>query len=181
MIKLKYNTNRRYSMMTCKKLYESGVFNSDYSKTLLNKVFFEIMLCFCRRGRQNLRQFNKSDFEVHNDATGAKFVSKVGDELTKNHREDDGGEEGGVMYATEGVWCPVASFEKYLQHLNPKKRVLISTTQERGELRCHSLERQHSSWRALVGRHDEANIKGGKPVMYLYKPFHPRYSRRYSR
>ena len=29
-----------------KKLYESGVFNSDHSKTLLNKVFFEIMLCF---------------------------------------------------------------------------------------------------------------------------------------
>ena len=30
-----------------KKLYESGVFNSDHPKTLLNKVFFEIMLCFC--------------------------------------------------------------------------------------------------------------------------------------
>ena len=30
-----------------KNLYESGVFNSDHPKTLLNKVFFEIMLCFC--------------------------------------------------------------------------------------------------------------------------------------
>ena len=65
-----------------KKLYESGVFNSDHSKTLLNKVFFEIMLCFCRRGRQNLRQLKKADFEVHTDATGTKFVSKVRDELT---------------------------------------------------------------------------------------------------
>ena len=37
----------------------------------------------------------------------------------------------------------------------------------------------HGSWRALVGRHDEANIKGGKPVTYLYKPFHPSHSRRY--
>ena len=80
------------------------------------------------------------------------------------------------MYATEGVWCPVASFEKYLQYLNPKKRVLISTTQERGELRSHSLVRQHGSWRALVGRHIEANIKGGKPVTYSYKPLHPSYN-----
>ena len=107
-----------------KKLYESGIFNSDHPKTLLNKVFFEIMLYFCRRGRQNLRQLKKADFEVHTDATGAKFVSNVRDELTKNHREDDKAEEGGVMYATEGVWCPVSSLEKYLQHLNPKKRVV---------------------------------------------------------
>ena len=71
-----------------KKLYESGVFNSDHSKTLLtNKVFFEIMRCFCRRGRQNLRQLKKADFEVHTDATGTKFVSKVRDELTNKKSE----------------------------------------------------------------------------------------------
>ena len=138
------------------------------------------MLCFCRRGRQNLQQLKKADFEVHTDATGAKFVSKVRDELTTNHREDDEAQEGGVMYATGGVWCPVASLRKYLQHLNPK-RVLISTTEEKGELKFRHLARQHGSWRALAGRHDEANIKGGKPVTYLYKPFHPSYSRHYSR
>ena len=64
-----------------------------------------------------------------------------------------------------------ASFEKHLQHLNPKKRVLISTTQERGELRCRSLVRKHGSCRALVGRHDEANIKGDKPVTYIHTLF----------
>ena len=30
-------------------------------------------------------------------------------------------------------------------------------------------------------RHDESNIKGGKPVTYFYKPLHPSYSRHYSR
>ena len=45
--------------------------------------------------------------------------------LIKNLREDDEAEEGGVMYATEGVWCPIASFEKYLQHLNPKNEFLL--------------------------------------------------------
>ena len=101
-----------------KKLYESGVFSTDFPKTLLNKVFFEIMLCFCRRGRQNLRRLRKSDFVVKTDSTGTKFVSKVVDELTKNHREDDEAEEGGIVCAVEGPFCPVASFEKYLHQLN---------------------------------------------------------------
>ena len=29
------------------------------------------------------------------------------------------------MYATEGVWCPVAYFEKCLQHLHPKNEFLF--------------------------------------------------------
>ena len=49
------------------------------------------MLCFCCRGRQNLCQLRKCDFVVKTDSTGVKFVSKVVDELTKNHREDDEG------------------------------------------------------------------------------------------
>jgi hypothetical protein len=30
-----------------------------------------------------------------------------------------------MMYATEGPFCPVASFEKYLQHLNPQNEFLF--------------------------------------------------------
>ena len=108
-----------------KKLYESAVFNTDNPKTLLNKVFFEIMLCFCRRGRQSLRQLKKSHFAVLVDASGKKFVTKVVDELTKNHRENDEAEQGGMMYATKGPFCPVASFEKYLKHLNPQNEFLF--------------------------------------------------------
>ena len=76
------------------------------------------MLCSCCRGRQNLRQLKKSDFRFCKDASGKKYVAKAVDELTKNQRENDK-EEGGMMYETEGPFCPVASFEKYLQHLNP--------------------------------------------------------------
>ena len=71
------------------------------------------MLCFCRCGHQNLCRLRKSDFVVKTDSTRAKFVSKVVDELTKNHREDDKAEEGGIMCAVGGPFCPVASFEKY--------------------------------------------------------------------
>ena len=108
-----------------KKLYESAVFNTNNPKTLLNKVFFEIMLCFCRRGHQNLRQLKKSHFVVLVDASGKKFGTKVVDELTKNHRENDKPEQGGMMYATKGPFCPVASFGKYLKHLNPQNEFLF--------------------------------------------------------
>jgi len=65
-----------------KKVYKSGAFGTEHPKSLLNKVFFEIMLCFCRRGRQNLCQLKWSDFIVKTDSTGAKFVLKVVDEPT---------------------------------------------------------------------------------------------------
>ena len=55
------------------------------------------MLCFCRRGRQNLRQLKKSHFRVFKDASGKKYVAKVVDELTKNHRENDKEEEAGMI------------------------------------------------------------------------------------
>ena len=42
-----------------KRVCESGVFYTNKPATLQNKVFFEIILFFCRRGRQNLRQLKK--------------------------------------------------------------------------------------------------------------------------
>ena len=109
-----------------KKLYESGVFClNDPEIKLQNKVFFEVMLYFCRRGRQNLRQLKKADFSFNTDGTGARYVCKTTDELTKNRREDDEGFDGGVMYEKPGPNCPVASFELYLSHLNPLNEFLF--------------------------------------------------------
>ena len=74
---------------------------------------------------ENVLTLRKSDFVVKTDSTGAKFVSKIVDELTKNHREDDEAEEGGIMCAVGGPFCPVVSFEKYLHHLNPENQFLF--------------------------------------------------------
>ena len=52
-------------------------------------------------------------------------MCKTTDELTKNRREDDEGLEGGTMFEKTGPHCPVASFEKHLQHLNPKNEFLF--------------------------------------------------------
>ena len=66
------------------------------------------MLHFCPRGRQNLRQLKMFDFVVGTDLAGAKFVSKVIDELTKNHRENNEGEDVGTRYASGDPFCPVS-------------------------------------------------------------------------
>ena len=83
------------------------------------------MLYFCRRGRQNLRQLRKTDFSVNIDGSGARYICKITDELTKNRREDDEGFDGGVMYEKPGLHCPVNSFELYLNHLNPLNEFLF--------------------------------------------------------
>ena len=94
-------------------------------RTVQNKVFFEIMLYFCRRGRQNLRELKIKDFSSTKDDKGARYVTKSGDELTKNRREDDEGFEGGMMFEKPGPQCPVASLELYIKHLNPKNEFLF--------------------------------------------------------
>ena len=47
-------------------------------------------------------------------------MTKSGDELTKNRREDDEGFEGGMIFEKPGSQRPVASLEFYIKHLNPK-------------------------------------------------------------
>ena len=59
-----------------KRLYESGVFNTDSPTTLQNKVFFEIMFFFCRRGRQNLRELKRDDFDIKKNPQVLRCVVK---------------------------------------------------------------------------------------------------------
>ena len=107
------------------KLYQSGQFDSNSPDTLQNKVFFEVMLYFCRRGRQNLRNLKKSDFSIETHPSTRKYVCKVKDELTKNRHETDEAKETQVMFATGGPLCPTLSFEQYVSDLKQKKTFFI--------------------------------------------------------
>ena len=103
-----------------KKLYSSFDLNSPTG--LLEKVWFDIMFFLCRRGRENLRDMNKSTFFVSRDATGKQFVYQCTSEVDKNHNIGDApfdtnGE--GRIYETNLPECPVRSFVKYLSHLHP--------------------------------------------------------------
>lgn len=100
-------------------LYSSGVLSTSSPKSLQRKVFFEVMLYLCRRGRENLRTLEKTSFKVEKYPDGKKYVALAKDELTKNHRVNDECHEGGVIVETNGINCPVNSFLVYLSKLNP--------------------------------------------------------------
>lgn len=94
-------------------------FDLNSPEDLQDKVFIDIMLFFCNRGRENLREMTPNQFEEH--FQNGKCIITKRDTLTKNNREDhDEASQCGVMVEIPGnPRCPVASLRKYKQKLNP--------------------------------------------------------------
>ncbi|XP_061171162.1 uncharacterized protein LOC133180708 [Saccostrea echinata] len=113
-----------------RKLYMGPALDLDQPDTLQNKVFFDVNLYICNRGKDFLRVMSKSDFEVATDMEGRRYVwlkynSKFSfKELIGGLSENDsvihGNQIGERMYERPGdPKCPVASFLQYLTHLHP--------------------------------------------------------------
>ncbi|XP_063952768.1 uncharacterized protein LOC135153558 [Lytechinus pictus] len=104
------------------KIKSSTVTDVNTPKGLQNKVFMDIMMHLCNRGRENLRNFSEKDFVVVKDSTNEKYVYLATDKLTKDHRGeslDDSRSQQGRMYQTHKPDCRVKTFELYVSHLNP--------------------------------------------------------------
>ncbi|XP_076100735.1 uncharacterized protein LOC143069814 [Mytilus galloprovincialis] len=85
------------------KLYRSINCATNTPSGLYTKVQFDIRMYFCRRGQENMHLMTNTTFGVETDpATGLKVVRKIGDEMTKNHRETDKEESSGVMPEVKG-------------------------------------------------------------------------------
>ena len=104
-----------------RELYTSLHLNPNTPVGLANKVQFDVRLYFCRRANENMESMTKSTFCVKVDEnTNRKYVMKMEDELTKNHRGMDEIFAAGVMVETgDPTYCPVRSFERYVSLLNP--------------------------------------------------------------
>lgn len=113
-----------------KKLYLSVAFNVNSPSGLLNKVWFEICLHFCRRGRENQRELTPSMFAFKTDDKGKEYLCQVRSEVTKNHQGMLSSEQDNKtvrMYATHTELCPVNSVRKYLSKRNPECPALFQT------------------------------------------------------
>ena len=64
-------------------------FNTKTPVGLQQKVWFEVMLYLCRRGRENLREMTRDTFKISKDASGREFVYQAANESDKNHSEKD--------------------------------------------------------------------------------------------
>ncbi|KAK3083495.1 hypothetical protein FSP39_024187 [Pinctada imbricata] len=108
------------SVEDLQKLYNHElVFNMATPEGLLNKVMFEVMLYFCRRGQENLHNLKITDFAIEH-VNGQQCVKKITTELSQNHQgttnENEG--TGALMFSTGTIRCPVILFEKYLSKRN---------------------------------------------------------------
>lgn len=100
---------------------ESGVLATDNPVGLQRKVYMEISLHFCRRGREGLRELRKDSFIVKSDENGREYVTLGYNEIEKNHQgvnKHDIRDEP-RMYSFDGDACPVASFKDYIEKLHP--------------------------------------------------------------
>ena len=107
------------------KLYKSEVFDINNPIGLQRKVFFEILLYICRRGRENLRKLTKHHFSIDVDSQGRRYIRQTVDEQLKNHKTDNG-KYGGVIYECRGdPNDPVSAYEKYVSKLHPESDLLF--------------------------------------------------------
>ncbi|XP_029634400.1 uncharacterized protein LOC115209932 isoform X3 [Octopus sinensis] len=100
------------------KIMLSSALDQDKPRGLQNKVFMDLMLHMCSRGRDNLREISKRDFSIELSPQGLQYVTfRVGAELNSN---GDPPVNEVRMYEIPGnKWCPLTSFKKYINLLNP--------------------------------------------------------------
>lgn len=116
-----------------RKLYDSSVFDKNTPYGLLNKVWFEICMYFCTRGRENQRELQEDSFGLAADEDGRKFVyfkalgpyHKSRSALWTKKRPDAEEETLPRMYETGTELCPYASFVRYVSKRNPSCRAFF--------------------------------------------------------
>ncbi|XP_038045512.1 uncharacterized protein LOC119720063 [Patiria miniata] len=108
------------SVADMEKMQASNDLDMSTPRGLQNKVFVDVMVYFCNRGRENLRDMKPSDFIISQDEDDIQYVTRR-DQMTKNNRENDDESSSGFMYEIpDNDRCPVRSLKLYLSKLNPK-------------------------------------------------------------
>ncbi|CAG2251361.1 KCTD1_15 [Mytilus edulis] len=103
---------------------------TDTAFTTANNIFKAMCKKLRKEGKGQIKHkksVDKGDIKKlyeHPHDEGKEYVHKISSEMTKNHQgvdEEDFEPEGGRMYATGTPMCPVLSFKKYLDKLNPNQ------------------------------------------------------------
>ena len=129
-------------------MYNHPYMDPDKSNfSLQRKVQFDIRFFFARRGSENMDKMRKNDFELSFDQKKETwFVRKIRDELMKNHRDREQIISGIMPENRDDPLCPVSSFKKYVEHLNPRNEYLWQKPLENGHLKNNEnvwYSRQH--------------------------------------
>lgn len=118
----------------------SSALSPDTPLGLVRKVWFDIQLCFARRGREGSRELTMTSFVIQRDEHGVEYISLAHNPQTKNHKDpNDPHKENlrGFMFARHGdPLCPVKSFKSYISkcppdaksfYLHPKHSITVAS------------------------------------------------------
>ncbi|CAH3180392.1 unnamed protein product, partial [Porites lobata] len=110
-----FNEANRIYEAQCVELKKQGLAKTEHKPPIADEDIQKLYRCGVFNAENPTTLQNKTDFEIKVNSQGKRCVLKTTDELTKNHRAHDvQAEEGGMMIANDGPFCPVSSFEKYL-------------------------------------------------------------------
>ncbi|CAG2213430.1 KCTD1_15 [Mytilus edulis] len=110
------------------KLRSSDALSTENPKTLQRQIWFDLVLSFGRRGRENQRFFTDKTFVVKSDDCSHRYVEMAVSETTKNHKgglDDNQNIIKPRMYETKKPDCPVAALTKYLSKRNPTSNIFF--------------------------------------------------------
>ena len=66
-------------------LYEKKQLGLETPESLLQTAWFNIMLHFGKRGRENMREMTAEDIQIHKSSSGLQYITLV-ERATKNHQ-----------------------------------------------------------------------------------------------
>ena len=96
---------------------------------LLQFVWFSLCFHFGRRGREGWRELSKQSFRIKTDDSGARYVTEIQTEQTKNYqggsKQKDQSYSDVRMYENSTPLDPVGSFEFYISRLHPSCQALF--------------------------------------------------------
>ena len=106
------------------KLQKSPALSPSSPETLLNAVWFYVMYCWCRRGREGQRNLTRSSFAFACDANGCQYAYMTHEEASKNHpggeNSNSSEEKQTRLYGTGVKNDALSCLKLYVAKLNPK-------------------------------------------------------------
>ena len=90
-----------------------------------------------RRGSENIDKFLQTTFSVRlHIESNLKYITKEHDEMTKNHKEKSTDLVTSCISQIPGYeFCPVHSFEMYIEHLNPDCKFMWQKPKEKKDIK----------------------------------------------
>ena len=141
-------------------LYDKKQLGLETPESLLQTAWFNIMLHFGKRGRENQREMTADDIQIHKSSSGLEYITPV-ERATKNHQgglKSNENEAAAVMSEMPGnPRCPVLAVKTYLSKRSKQCQALWQKPKNHSAMKFSPTE---DVWycNAPLGKHKLENL-----------------------